>query len=112
MIQVWLYNEDNIFIESTFVDELQDGMTTVPLLIGYVKPTFNGIDWFEGATQEEIDTWHESNKPVSPQPSEHELLTKETHSNVETSSFDNLINMDMLLMIDQKLTAIMKHLNI
>lgn len=32
--------------------------------------------------------------------------------NVETSSFDNLINMDMLLALDEKLNAIMEHLGL
>ena len=32
--------------------------------------------------------------------------------NVETTSFDNLINMDMLLAIDEKLNVIMEHLGL
>lgn len=43
---------------------------------------------------------------------DHDKITKETHSNVATTSFDNLINMDMLLAIDEKLNAIMGYLGI
>lgn len=39
-------------------------------------------------------------------------LVKETYLTVETSSFDNLINMDMLLGLDEKLNKIMEHLGI
>ena len=42
----------------------------------------------------------------------HEEVTKQMHSAVETTSFDNLINMDMLLALDEKLNAIMKHLGL
>lgn len=50
--------------------------------------------------------------PILATISEHEQLTKSMSENVETSSFDNLINMDMLLGLDEKLNAIMKHLGI
>lgn len=39
-------------------------------------------------------------------------LTEKTSEIVETTSFDNLINMDMLLAIDEKLNIIMGHLGI
>lgn len=71
MIQVWLYDENKVFIESTFVEEILENMTTVPLLVGYITPTFNEElqEWYEGATQEEIDKWHEDNKPLPSEPS-------------------------------------------
>lgn len=66
MIQVWLYDENKVFTESTLVEEVTENMTTVPLLIGYIKPTFNEElqEWFEGATEEEIKEWEEANKVV------------------------------------------------
>lgn len=39
-------------------------------------------------------------------------VIKSTHDVVETTSFDNLINMDMLLALDEKLNVIMEHLGI
>lgn len=61
MIQVWIYDKNNVFTESTFVEEVMENMTTVPLLVGYVKPTFTGREWVEGATDEEIKEWQETN---------------------------------------------------
>ena len=43
---------------------------------------------------------------------EHHSLTKTINENVETTSFDNLLNMDMLLAIDEKLNTIIEHLGI
>lgn len=37
---------------------------------------------------------------------------RDTYKMVETTSFDNLINMDMLLALDEKLNAIMEHLGL
>lgn len=65
MTQVWIYDENKLFIESKFVDEVVESMTDVPLTVGYVKAKFDEVNqvWVEGATQEEIDTWNEANKP-------------------------------------------------
>lgn len=65
MIQVWLYDENNIFIKSIFVNEIDENMTDIPLLIGYIKPMFNGVNWVEGATQEEINSWNKENRTKS-----------------------------------------------
>lgn len=66
MIQVWKYNEQKVFVKSALVKEVAINMTTIPLLVGYIKPTFNEEiqEWFEGATEEEIKQWEEENKPV------------------------------------------------
>lgn len=42
----------------------------------------------------------------------HEEVTKQTFKGVETTSFDNLINMDMLLGLDDKLNKIMENLGL
>ena len=49
---------------------------------------------------------------VPKQLNQHEEVTKQTYSTVETTSFDNLINMDMLLRLDEKLNAIIEHLGL
>ena len=78
MIQVWLYDKNNVFTESKLVYEVAENMTVIPLLVGYVKPTFNEElqQWYEGATEEEIQKWQEENKVVH-QPSEMEILKTE-----------------------------------
>lgn len=61
MIQAWLLDEDNYFIgESTFVEESTENMTTEPLLVGYIKAKWTSEEWIEGATEEEIQAWKDS----------------------------------------------------
>ena len=61
MTQVWLIDYNGFYQnESKFVEEVKKGMITVPLLTGYVKPLFNGTEWVEGATKEEIQEWKQS----------------------------------------------------
>ena len=77
MTQVWIYDENKVFVEYKFVEEVIENMTTVPLLVGYVKPTFTGREWIEGATDEEVKAWEEANKPKPQEPNEIELLKEE-----------------------------------
>lgn len=73
MIQVRRVDENGFIIEDfVFVleKELTDDLIVKEILDGYVKPKFNREinDWEEGATQEEIDEWHEANKPQPQEP--------------------------------------------
>lgn len=77
MIQVWIYDKDKVFVESKFVEEVGRNMTTVPLLVGYVKPFFTGKEWIEGATPEEITQWEDVNKPKPQEPNEMEVLQRQ-----------------------------------
>ncbi len=43
----------------------------------YIKPKWTGIEWIEGATQEEIKEWEESNKSNQKEPTETERLQKQ-----------------------------------
>ena len=38
------------------------------------RPKWNGAEWKEGATAEEIQTWQETNQPSEPEPTETEIL--------------------------------------
>lgn len=69
-MQVWIIDSDGFYEnESRFVEEVADGMTTLPLLVGYVKPQFNGSEWQEGATEEEIQAWKDSQQiDICPEP--------------------------------------------
>lgn len=74
MIQVWCYDNNNIFTESKIVEEVGSCMTTISVgNVGFYKPKWNDIEWIEGATEEEIETWKEENKVVQ-EPSEGEVL--------------------------------------
>ena len=61
MTQVWLLDENKFFTgESKFVEEVEDNMTTEPLLVGYVKAKWTGREWIEGASEEEIKEWQDT----------------------------------------------------
>lgn len=45
--------------------------------LGYAKPKWNGSEWVEGATEEEIQAYKEANKPTEKEPTIEELLIKE-----------------------------------
>ncbi|MBN1055677.1 hypothetical protein DVW05_10020 [Clostridium botulinum] len=59
----------------------------------FIKPKWTGVEWTEGATQDEIKEWEEANKPVEKEPSETEILQKQL---LETQN--------MLLELQYKLT--------
>lgn len=43
----------------------------------FIKPKWTGVEWTEGATQDEIKEWEERNKPKPKEPTETELLQKQ-----------------------------------
>lgn len=81
MIHVWVTDSQGFYIECVHKheNELTEYDIKVPLHTEFlcVKPKWNGVEWIEGATQEEIDTWKESNKPKPPEPSQMEVLENE-----------------------------------
>lgn len=94
MIQVWLYDENKVFIESKLVEELKENMTDIPLLVGYIKPTFNveKQEWKEGATEEEIKAWLEQQKPQEPKPTlEQQLEEANKRVNIMQEQLKNAI---------------------
>ena len=63
MMQVWCYDKNMIFTESIFIDEIAENMTTVsPNGLGlYCKKwDFKNKKWVEGWTEEEIQSWKQS----------------------------------------------------
>lgn len=78
MIQVWLLDENDFFTgESKFVDKLCNNMTSEPLTVGYIKAKWTGTEWVEGATDEEIDEWNDSQPEPSIPPKSNEELEQE-----------------------------------
>ncbi len=59
----------------------------------YIKPKWTGIEWTEGATEEEIKEYEEENKPKPKETTETEILQKQL---LETQN--------MLLELQYKLT--------
>lgn len=107
MIQVWLYDKNFYFTGLTdFVEEVKDGMTTVPYLIGYIKGKFNleTQQWEEGATDEEIEAWKQANtSPKVPTLEERIAILeaenaslKEYVKNVEETSKDGILEVTEL----------------
>lgn len=63
----------------------------------------------------ENKTWTDDyyvEEPIEIEPTEHELITKETYETTTLSAEDNLLNMDLLTAIDDKLNLIMEHLGL
>lgn len=51
-------------------------------------------------------------EPIEVVESEHEKITRETYETTSTSAADNLLSMDLLTGIDDKLNLIMEHLGL
>ena len=74
-MQVWKIDVNKMYTgESYFVDEPSENEITTPITIGYVKPKWNGIEWIEGATEQEIQAWKDSQKSESMLPTQEERL--------------------------------------
>lgn len=91
MIQVCLIDENGFYTgESKFVDEVTEGMTTVPYLVGHIKGKLVNGEWTEGATEEEIAEWkisQEQTKICFNEPKTNEQLTIENKQLWETVEF-------------------------
>ena len=59
----YTYNELGKYTGSSGVEPLDNNWTLIPYQGGLIKEKWNGIEWVEGATQEEID---EATKPIVP----------------------------------------------
>lgn len=64
MIYVKLIDENGMFIEDAFVTELSDFTIETPCPSGFYRPRWNGEEWVEGLTQQEIDELN--NRPSFP----------------------------------------------
>lgn len=79
MIQVWIFDNNGFLVESKIIkaSEITANMTEVPILTGFVKAKFNGVDWIEGATEDEIAVWQEEQSNQIKEPTEIEKLQQE-----------------------------------
>ncbi|MBN1079257.1 hypothetical protein [Clostridium botulinum] len=58
--------------------EVTEDMQTLEMYKGdLIKPKWSGVEWVEGATEEELKEWEEKNKPVEKEPTKEELLEKQ-----------------------------------
>lgn len=55
MIYVRLIDENGMFLEDSFVKELNEFTIETPCPSGLYLPKWNGTEWIEGMAQEEID---------------------------------------------------------
>lgn len=61
MVQVWIIDNNNFYTgESYFVEEPSTNEVVTPITVGYVKPKWDGDGWTEGATEEEVQAWKDS----------------------------------------------------
>ena len=76
MIQVRIIDENGYYTGKVdFVEEVTENMVVKPMMIGYVRPCFIDGEWVEGATEEEIKEWQDSQPKVN-NVSTDELLTQ------------------------------------
>ncbi|NFE59104.1 MULTISPECIES: hypothetical protein [Clostridium] len=73
-----LMDENNNILFSDIEIKITEDMQIVDIPNKtYIKPKLTGIEWIEGATEEEIQEWEEKNKPLPKEPSETEILQKQ-----------------------------------
>ena len=72
--------------------------------------TAQGYKYFNPETREFSEPIEHAKFEV--EPSEHEKITKETYETTSMSAEDNLLNMDLLTSLDDKLNLIMEHLGL
>lgn len=72
---VRIIDENGIFIEDVFVEEITANTIEIPCPPGFCKPRWDGVQWVEGLTQEEIDALN--NVP-------HELTLEDRVTTTET----------------------------
>ena len=56
LIFVRIIDDNGLFIEDAFVEELTEFTIETLCSGGFYKPKWNGTEWIEGATQEYIDS--------------------------------------------------------
>jgi hypothetical protein len=66
MIYVRLIDENGMFIEDAFVEELTEFTIETPCPAGFYRPKWNGKEWVEGLTQEQIDAIKAQSTPAEP----------------------------------------------
>ena len=75
MVQVWKIDNKNIYTgESYFIEKPSINEIITPILIGYVKPKWNGTEWIEGATEQEIQEWENSQEVGGIIPTQNERI--------------------------------------
>ena len=77
-MQVWVFDMNGFFVETTEVEKIEENMTTIPIgNVAYIKPKWNGIAWEEGATAEEIEEWKQSQQiDICPKPTAEERIAQ------------------------------------
>lgn len=74
-MQVWKISKDGFYTgETYFVDENESNEVITPLLVGYLKPKWNGTEWVEGANDVEIKQWEDNLVIVDLSPLESERI--------------------------------------
>ena len=73
-MQAYKINNVGFYIGIEEVEELNEFCITTPINTGYVKPKWDGTEWIEGATAEEIAEWQEQQKPQSSMPNTEQIL--------------------------------------
>jgi hypothetical protein len=60
----YIYDENGFYLSHNYYLEAPESSTDVPILFVFQKPKFNGAEWVEGATPEEIQAANLANVPM------------------------------------------------
>ncbi|WP_321994840.1 hypothetical protein [Clostridium butyricum] len=68
-----------------------------------IRPKWTGVEWIEGATDEEIRAWEENNKPVVKEPTSQDILNAKLISDnaelLKANEEQKKLNANLLLKI-------------
>lgn len=104
---LWLHDDDTVKEQEQYIDD--DSVIVVDAELSFPYPPDDGYRYVPRYDEGKKEIYLEKMEKIKlPQYD----LTEKTSEMVEITSFDNLINMDMLLAMDEKLNAIMEHLGL
>lgn len=103
----WLHDDDSIKELAEYIND--DTVIIVDKDVSFLPIPEDGYSYHQMWDEENQEIYLKKMEKIKLPQYE---LTEKTSEMVETTSFDNLINMDMLLALDEKLNVIMEHLGI
>ena len=83
MMQIWVTDDNGFFTKCELVKRLESGMITKGWKIALYKPKWNGVEWVEGATEDEIYSIN-NQKQI-------DICTEEVKSNKELTEENKLL---------------------
>lgn len=103
----WLHDDDTLKQLEQYIND--DTVIVVNKEVSFLQVPNDGYEYHQMWDEDKEEIYLKRGKKIE---IPHYEISKSTYDAVETTSFDNLINMDMLLALDEKLNAIIEHLGL